>query len=317
MKQQWLIPLCALFGGFTAFVLRLIQNRTGFSSGLPIPGAPAALALTVFLVVLAVLLLLLSRTLSGPETLPPPAGTPALLLLPTLGASLLALSGAADLYEGFTRANLLEQIRDLLPAPEIPTTYYNPIGFFLSTTNSNLSAQLQALCGALMVLGAWASLCLLALFRPGRARQSQSFPNQFLLFIPLAQMTRLLVFYRRDCVNPILEEYAVNLLALSFLTLSAFALISFVFCQGSYPRFAFYAAAAAILCLCSLADQAERLSSLLLCLGGPLLTLGFLLLFLCANGTETVPETDGGTVPGTDGGAGTVRGTDGAENGGV
>ena len=47
MKKQWMLPLTAVLGGAAAFVLRLIQQHTGFEAetGLPIPGNPAGTAL--------------------------------------------------------------------------------------------------------------------------------------------------------------------------------------------------------------------------------------------------------------------------------
>ena len=47
MKKYICFPLLALVGGGAAFILRLLQRRTGFEAdtGLPIPGNPYALLL--------------------------------------------------------------------------------------------------------------------------------------------------------------------------------------------------------------------------------------------------------------------------------
>jgi len=57
MNRRYALPLTAALGGAAAWVLRLLQNHTGYEAGtgLPIPGNPAALALAVLLAGLAVL----------------------------------------------------------------------------------------------------------------------------------------------------------------------------------------------------------------------------------------------------------------------
>ena len=54
MKKQSLLPLLALVSGAAAFVLRLLQNRTGFeaATGLPVPGNVPGLVLVALLAVL-------------------------------------------------------------------------------------------------------------------------------------------------------------------------------------------------------------------------------------------------------------------------
>ena len=60
MKKQSFLPLLALVGGVAAFVLRLLQNRTGFeaATGLPVPGNVPGLVLVALLAVLALMFLL-------------------------------------------------------------------------------------------------------------------------------------------------------------------------------------------------------------------------------------------------------------------
>ena len=52
MNRRYALPLTAALGGAAAWVLRLLQNSTGFEAdtGLPIPGNPAALALAALLI---------------------------------------------------------------------------------------------------------------------------------------------------------------------------------------------------------------------------------------------------------------------------
>ena len=56
MNRSMLLPGLALVGGAAAFVLRALQNRTGFeaATGLPISGNLWGMALMAVLVVLAV-----------------------------------------------------------------------------------------------------------------------------------------------------------------------------------------------------------------------------------------------------------------------
>ena len=51
MSKQYALPLAAVLGGAAAFVLRLLQNQTGFEpeTGLPIPGNLAGMSLVVLL----------------------------------------------------------------------------------------------------------------------------------------------------------------------------------------------------------------------------------------------------------------------------
>ena len=104
MKKQSILPLLALAGGMAAFVLRLLQNRTGFeaATGLPVPGNMPGLALIATLEVLALVFLLLVRSLpreagSGPA-FPAEfsAGSAGQVFLPVTGALLMLLSGLAE-----------------------------------------------------------------------------------------------------------------------------------------------------------------------------------------------------------------------------
>ena len=56
MKHRFSIPALSVCFGAVGFLLRLLQNRTGFEpdTGLPVPGNISALALPVLLAVTAV-----------------------------------------------------------------------------------------------------------------------------------------------------------------------------------------------------------------------------------------------------------------------
>ena len=138
----------------------------------------------------------------------------------------------------------------------------------------------QTLCGVLMLLGTASLLGLLSLFRPGHPRTRQPFRNEFLLLSPVALVARLIVLYRMECVNPIMENYTLNLMSLLCLSSAFFALISFLFRLGSYQKLSFYGGCSIVLCTCSLADSPDWISTVFLNLGSSLILLGFLALFL-------------------------------------
>ena len=63
MKKNLTLPAMAVFGGAAAFLLRLLQNRTGFEpdTGLPIPGSVPAILLPILLMAAAGVLYLAVR----------------------------------------------------------------------------------------------------------------------------------------------------------------------------------------------------------------------------------------------------------------
>lgn len=290
MNRQ--LPLLAVLGGAAAFFLRLWQNRTGFEAdtGLPIPGTPASIVLPVFLLALAVILLVLVRRLpqeaEGETTLPRDfsSANPRLLTLPVAGVLLMAAAGLADLYEGLGLGNLLAQF--LSTADPYAAVSTDPV----------FSPGPQKLLGALSLLSAGALLPVISACR-GAGRTEEEFRSAPLLLVPpVALVVRLVLVYRLDSVNPVLEAYYVGLLALVFLTLGFYRLSSFAFRAGRTRIFVFYTSFAVVLCLTALADGGPCLSSLLLYAGGAATLLGFALLRLASpapqSGTEEEPPED-------------------------
>ena len=94
-------------------------------------------------------------------------------------------------------------------------------------------------------------------------------------------MVRLVTAYRTESINPVLEAYYIDLLALVFLTLAFYLLSSFAFHVGQTRRFLLYAIPAVALCLTALADSRPLYDTLFFA-GGGLTALGFLLLRLNA-----------------------------------
>lgn len=278
MKKQSLLPLLALVGGAVAFVLRLLQNRTGFeaATGLPVPGNVPGLVLIALLAVLALAFRLLVCRLPG-ETDPGPAfpagfaaGSSAQVFLPVAGALLMALSGLADLAEGLGGVNLLARLQAAA----------DPYGAVAMESVSGFASKAQLLLGLLALVSGAAVFVAAAACRQGSREAVAPFQGSLLLIPPVALVVRLVLTYRLDSINPALEAYYVELLALVFLTLGFYRLSSFAFQSGRTRRFALYACGAIVLCVAALADGGPHLSSLLLYAGGAAALLGFLLLRL-------------------------------------
>lgn len=269
MKKQ-LLPAVAMVGGTIAFVLRLLQNRTGFeaNTGLPIPGAPAGITLVIWLAVVSVALFLLARQLPDTAVLSFPTNfattEPTTMTLPVAGILLIAAAGLADLYEGFGTSRLLTQLQ----AAADPH-------FFILKEPAGFSPRAQLLLALLSLLSAAA---LFAAVAACRHAESTSFHQNLLLIPPAALVVRLVLTYRLDSVNPVLEAYYPELLALIFLTLGFYRLSSFAFQSGCIRRFSLYSCLGIVLCCAALADSSPHLSSLLLYTGGAVTLMGFLLL---------------------------------------
>lgn len=270
MKKEFLLPAAAVGGGAAVLVLRLLQNRTGFEpdTGLPIAGNPLHIAIPVLLAVLAVVLVLLCRRLPS-ETEEPPAfpqafSTPGtgLLTLTVTGVFLMAASGVLDLLTGLGFG---------LPAADADyaLTASGLLALSGVTPRESLLMGLTALVSA---------VCLFPAAAACRSREgtSKSCSGTLLLAPPVCLVVRLVLVYRTDSINPTLASYYMELLALVLMTMGLYRLSSFAFKAGRTRRFAFYSSAAAALCIAAPADGLG-LSSLLLCAGGGLTLLGFLL----------------------------------------
>ena len=278
MKKHLILPALSVLGGAVAFILRLLQNRTGFEpdTGLPISGNIPGLALVALLAVLAAALCVLVWKLPK-ETDPGPAfpqnfttTDTRLLTLPVMGVLLIALSGLLDLAGGFGIS---------LGGPGLEDAYVLSAAMETYIPGPAFSQKALLLMGLLSLVSAVGLFLAVLSCRPREDRSTAN--GTALLVVPAALVIRLVLTYRVDSVNPALEAYYVELLALVFLTLGFYRLSAFAFGSGRTRRFALYAGAAVVLCLAALTDGATGISSTLLYLGGALTLLGFLLLRLC------------------------------------
>lgn len=277
-NRSMFLPGLALAGGAAAFVLRLLQNRTGFeaATGLPIPGNPWGTALVIVLVVLAAAIWRLSRRVPDELSAPPATfaaafASPAALPLTVIiaGLFLTVLSGAADLAAGLGIA---------LPGPDAA---YEAEAFL--PVQRDTSALLSGILSLLIAAGGLAAAA--SCRRSGKHETAgtvsrESSPN-VLLAAPICLVVRLVITYRALSVDPSLSAYYVEILALVFMTLAFYRLSSFGFQCGRTRRFFQYAAAAVILCMASLADG-DSVSGVLFYAGGALTLWGWMLQRLSA-----------------------------------
>ena len=274
MKKYNALPLAAIVGGAAAFVLRLLQNRTGFEAetGLAISGNLFGISLVVLLAVLVAALLVFARAWPGKGDGVPAFPSdftvedPRLLTLPVAGAFLIALAGLTDLFEGLTSRNLLVQMRAAA----------DPYGL-VAAEAPLFASRIQLILGVLLLLTGAALLLAVIACRRKAGPQSGTYNPALLLVAPVVLVVRLVLTYRADSVNPSLAAYYVSLLALVFLTLAFYRFSSFAYECGDPRRFALYAGIAVALSLASLADGGPHISSLLLYAGGAVFLLGFLL----------------------------------------
>lgn len=278
MKKEALFPVAAIGGGAVAFVLRLLQNRTGFEpdTGLPILGDPLRIAVPALLVVLALALLMLSRHLPD-EVEQPPAfpqafstSSAGLLTLTVAGVFLMAASGLLDLLTGLG-----------LSTGTVDAGYaLTNAGFVsLSTPRESMLMGLTAIIPA---------VCLFPAAAACRRREGtgKPFSGTLLLAPPVCLVVRLVLVYRVDSIAPTLVSYYIELLALVLMTMGFYRLSSFAFQAGRTRRFALYSGGAVVLCVAAAADGLG-LSAILLCIGGALTLLGFLLQRLANVSTPT------------------------------
>ena len=274
MKKETLFPLAATAGGIVAFLLRFLQNRTGFeaTTGLPVPGNVPGIALILFLILMAAGLFVLSRKLPAYENEDFPtlfsSDNNSNLFLPVIGILLIALSGLADLYEYLTLNNLLVQLKSAA----------DPYGTVVENSVKCFTPASQLILGAVSVLTAGALFSTVVDCQ--KIGHRKAFNGVYLLIPPVALVVRLVFTYRLESVNPSLEAYYTEMLALVFLTLAFYTLSSFAFNAGNLRRFAFFVGLSLTFVFPTLADGGPHLSSLLLYAGSAVTLMGFLMLSL-------------------------------------
>ena len=240
--------------GAAGFVLRLLQNRTGFEpdTGLPVPGNIPALALPVLLVLAAVVLYL-----AACRTLPQKAEEPfeVRFRLDDKGGLTAVLAGSCIMAAS--------GVMDLLEAVGGSAAAVSADGMEIVATGTGGSGV------AIGVLSVVSGVCLAA--GTILCRRKNTLPLIFLA-APVCLLARLILVYRLRSTDPVLADYYLEILGLMFLILAAYRLSGFAVQAGGPRMFGFYADLTAILAVTLLADGH---SAALLPLGGAAALEGF------------------------------------------
>lgn len=244
--------------GAAGFLLRLLQNRTGFEpdTGLPIPGNIPAMALPTLLVLAAVAVYLLAcrclpqkaeeKSFGELFQLEDKGGLSAVLA----GGCIMAASGVLELLDTVGGS-----------AAAVSADGMEVVAVGAGTGGSGM---------AIGVLSAAAGICLVAGAILCRKEHTQPL---ILLAVPVCLLVRLILVYRLRSTDPVLADYYLEILGLMFLILAVYRLSGFAVQMGRPRLFAFYAGVTAVLALTMLPDGVS--SAVLLMLGGALALTGF------------------------------------------
>jgi len=265
MKKYFYLPAVPLAGGVVCFLLRLLQNRTGYEpdTGLPIPGSPFSLLVPLALILLAAVLMVMAWRLpedgdKAPQTFVNSFSAKNDVVAALLvGGSLLWLaSGALEIFQA------------------LPLLGVKHSGGLITAAGTAAPA-LSVFMGALTALSCAAVLPVISACRRGAPPERNAHLGNLLLVPTSCLLIRVVMTYRADSVNPALSVYYVEILALAFLVLGIYRTSSFAFHSGGTRRFTVYVGCSLLFCVITLADS-HTLSASLLYLGGALLSLGFL-----------------------------------------
>ncbi len=285
MNIRRILPVYALTGGCMAFILRFAQNRNGFekNTGLPVLGSVFMPALIILLAVFAVGLIIFSLRIPAGAIVDGNANGNAnknffpfdsadsrtAYMISAAGGCFIALAGVTDFMES----------AGIFPSGGSAMRLLNEIGLGAGTLLP-ISGALTFFAGIALIFAAIS--CKNAYKNANQERENinNNMRRELILIPPVAMVTRLVAAYRLDSINPVMERYAIELLALTALSLACYSLSGLAFGSGRVRNFIIYAGASVILCLCALADGPVWLSSPPLYLGGALVFTGFLMMDL-------------------------------------
>ena len=288
MNIRRILPVYILTGGCLAFILRFAQNRNGFekNTGLPVLGSVFMPALIILLTVFAVGLIIFSFRISTRTAVDgntngnanknffpfDSADSRTAYMISAAGGCFIALAGVTDFMES----------AGIFPSGGSAMRLLNEIGLGAGTLLP-ISGALTFFAGIALIFAAIS--CKNAYKNANQEQENINNKNnnirrELILIPPVAMVTRLVAAYRLDSINPVMERYAIELLALTALSLACYSLSGLAFGSGRVRNFIIYAGASVILCLCALADGPVWLSSPPLYLGGALVFTGFLMMDL-------------------------------------
>lgn len=283
MRRSTLWPAGALILGAAGAALRMWQRASGYDAdGLPVPGAPAAAVLTVFMLLCAGAFL--AASLSGAKALEDqpsaaPRGRSAALLLGASGAVILA-AGAVNLK---TFADGWLEVSGALYAS--PTGRQEAVRFFLSACLFPLVLALASVPAAIALL-LRSRLALGPAPAPedepaepaaveedgpeeaeedGGARRERAGARTFAaLMPPVFCWIWLVEAYRRHTSSPILWDYVLLLFAVLALLISGYFRAGFAFGVGKPRRAVFVSLLALFFSVTALPDAGDAATALAL-----------------------------------------------------
>lgn len=237
MGKKILLPAAALLGGGAGYALRRWQLSTGFEpdTGLAIPGVPAAVALVVCTAVVALLALALCWSWKGGgecESAFAGARDNTLFVTAAVAAGVLFLAGAVLEVPGLQEAIAQAQTGE----------------------NALTRAAGRILPPLRIVLGALAAPCAIlwgrALFR-GEAAMKE---NVGLLELCLLLCVSLVSDYQKHSADPVMMNYAYEVLAMVCVLLALYYLAGYSFQSGKPRRCLFFCVMGCYFSLVALAD---------------------------------------------------------------
>ena len=271
MKEQKSLTVVMLAGGVVVLALRLWQTLTGFEADtrLAIPGHPAGAAVAAVLGVLALALLMLRNKLSvgrDERTFEQVFFTEsaARLTVIVMGIFMMAAGGALQLLFAFMGGGLQSVLQEG--------------GMMLSVVwMGEVSPKEVMILGVLAIVSAVCLFPAAAACRHGNLNTSD-FNGSLLLAPVICLVVRLVMLYRINSIDPVLQAYYVELLAVVFTALAFYQLAGFAFGQGKVRWYGVCSGLAVVLCMTTLGD-AHDISGTLFYGGCVLSVLGFWLLY--------------------------------------
>lgn len=244
MKKNWLVPAVAVVGGAVGFALRKWQLSAGFEpdTGLAIPGAPSAMVLIAWTILVAVGLIVLCWDRKGPTTCEKAfaaTGNSLFLTACVLGAFLLLISAASE-------------------AVTMSAGYQS--SFY--TTNSPLSQFTAKLLPPLRValcLGGFPCtlLWIRQLSREGEGRR-ESLP---LLELCLLFCLWLISDYQVRAADPVVMDYVYEVFAIAAAVMALYYLAGYSFQTGKPRRTLVTTLLAVYFSMVTLADSHELMGT--------------------------------------------------------
>lgn len=266
MRKHLLAPTVAVAGGVVGFALRKWQLATAFEpdTGLPIPGAPAALVLMALTAAVALALILLCRGCTNDRPFDEAfaaQGNTVYLTACVLAAFLLLASAAAEVII-------------------LPTSFQTA-----RATGTWLAMVLPPLRAATCVVGFFCALVTAKGLYRAEGKGKESLPLLGLCFLFCVW---LISDYQRRAADPVLQNYVYGVLAIVAALLGLYYMAGFSFQTGQPRRTAVAALLGTYLSLVALADRHAL---------ADLARYGFAILFLTAHAALLLREHPAGTVP--------------------